>query len=209
MVLVYRSVVSVYRNLTRGMHTVSSPHEELEARLRAKILEVDETDGGARIIVYHDPRSHRVGGREVAPSDVSITYTKQNEFGEVIESTQADGVNLLLPRMAVRVGSTWREIERYVPPWATETMELIRVYHVASIIGNEVEIHFQTEPMEYSGETSSGNATECSLSAKAKYYFDTQWGVVTRQNLETTMTSREVESTFQVRSEYTLELVDD
>lgn len=211
MVIVYDSVVTVYRSCYGEPHFVSSSsQEDLEAYLRVKIIDVDEADNGARLIVYHEPRHHRIRGRNIAPSSKSVVYIKQNEFGEIIESTHPGaGANLILPRMAVTPMCGWKEIERFVPPRRIHPVELVRDYRVTSIEGSQVQIAFQIDDLTYSGETEGDEDTECFMGGRGEFHFDTEWGVVTRQSVENTTRTARRDVTFELQTVYTMELVDE
>jgi hypothetical protein len=208
MILVYRAHVDIYRT-SSSIHGVGSQHEELEARLRVRVIDVDESDRGARLIVAHEPIFHRIGTRNIAISDRTVVYTRQNEYGEVIESTHpSGGVNLMLPRMPVTVGSSWREVERFVPPGGATSLDLVREYRLEEISGSEVRIKSRTEDLTYEAETDEG-AFECTTSGKGEFTLDTEWGVVSRQSVETMTTSRSAELTFEVQTVFAMELSDE
>jgi hypothetical protein len=206
MTLVYRSVATLRRNQDEPI--------ELESRITVKVIDRDEADEGTFIIVYDDPRRRRVGARQEPLGPRSIVYTKQNDFGEVLESTASGGgANLLLPRMAVAAGSTWREIERFLPPGRLSAVERVRAWRVVSVSGHALMV-FEAEPCIYALEappSTEGRAesSEATLEGHGSFTFDVEWGVVTRQAVETRVTSSERGLAFTLRTTHTMELVDE
>lgn len=193
MTIVYRSRVSLLGP--------DGSRDDRDARLTIKVVDRDETDEGTSLILYLEPF------RTVPQAERAIIYTKITDFGEVIESTDpAGGVSLLLPRMALATGVHWKEVERFLPPHRISGVEIVRRYHVASIIGSEVKIVFDAEPCVYEGEVEGFEDETSTLEGRGEFVFDTQWGVISRQRVETRMKSTHVG---EVSSVQTLELLDE
>lgn len=170
-----RGLVVTYRSCMTT--TLRVGHEQRAPRvwqslLSVKVIGIDETDGGARLVVHHVPLDEGM--------HPSVIYLKVTEFGESIESTDpSGGANLVLPRMAVHAGATWREIETINDPHMFAPVEVARHYRVESIWDDQVTISYTADPATFD----IGLGLQQVRTGSGSFGFDATYGVLTRQDV--------------------------
>lgn len=194
MVITYRSVLTVVRK----RHDKASTSQQWASLLSAKVIGIDDSDGGARLVIHNRPLDD-----ETRPT---VLYLKVTMFGEPIESTDPEGgIGLILPRMAIAVGSTWTEREQTTDPLTLAPLELVRRYRVDAIQRDQVELRYEADPTSLATEA----GVELVRDGEGSFGFDATYGVLTRLDMRTRFTARAGEFVGEVEAHHTLVLTDD
>lgn len=195
-----RGLVITYRSfMTVTVRVGQEPRAPQITRslLSLKVIGIDETDGGARLVVHHVPID------EGSPS--TIVYVKTTEFGESIESTDpSGGVNLVLPRMAVQAGDTWREIETFHDPHAFAPVKVARLYQVESIWDDQVTIGYTADATTFE----VGPGLQQVRTGSGTFGFDATYGVLTSQDVRWQYAVESGDTRVTVDAVHTLVLAD-
>lgn len=194
LVLVYTGHVRTHRNSGGGLHYDPIEQDDLRESIAVEVIDHDPVDDGFYIIHRHTPSSHRRGGQELVLTPAHLIYLKQTNHGEIIESSGAESAPLLvLPRMSLDLGSAWQEVEHMVPAHRTTPVEIVRALRVSSIDGDLVTIVGDADPVSYITEPPDGRGAEVTMTEHATIVFHRRWGLVTRQEIDTTVSIREEE----------------
>lgn len=181
LVVTYKSCVTCWQ---RNGDVIAPPHE-VEYRMRVQVIHVDAPNETARLIVHNNPvRSTGAFPGDPAPRRF-VVYILQTMFGESIESTDPNGgTNLLLPRMGIRVGSRWREIETLSQPSVADSVEIIRNFRVDAIRGDQIQLSFEAEEAVWD----LGPDIRQSRTGSGEFGFDATYGVLTHQTVRSRFT---------------------
>ncbi len=202
----YHLNVSIHREREGVPEPTSAQHEVLEASLRLSCVDVN-ADNSVHLLVEHEPLSHYVDGEYIFPPGRSTFEFHQTSFGEPVGSPfRSDVVNLILPRMAVWVDSTWAEVERFVPPRYEAMVERVRTFRVTEINDALIHISFDSPPVIYHTQD---EWSAYALNQKGSYVFDSTYGVVLEQHIEASMLGREGDMLYEVQTTYDLTVHDE
>ena len=208
--LKYRSKLSAQQISDAGPRFSSRTREDLELKTTIRVLDEDEEDGGFFVVMHQEPLEHVIDGVSRKTSGKQVLYFKQDAWGEILESSGADTVNvLLLPREPLFAGAEWTEVQRLIPPQRQRPIEVTGTYRVRDLDVQATTLDYESEETIYRGDTPTSMGTLYSVKMRGSFEFDLLWGVSRSMMLETAVTSREAEYLFECVSVYTSCLSDD
>lgn len=206
----YRSRLSVQQISDAGPRFSSRTREDVELRTTIRVLDTDDEDGGFFVVMHQEPLEHVIDGVSRKTSGKQVLYFKQDAWGEILESSGADAVNvLLLPREPLFAGAEWSEVQRLIPPQRQRPVEVSGSYRVQTLDLQTITLDYEGDEAIYRGDTPTSMGNVYSVKMRGTFEFDLLWGVSRSLALETTVTSKEGEYLFECVSVYRSCLSDD
>jgi hypothetical protein len=191
MTVPYRSALTIFRHCDGGPQLQSRGTEELCAQVLLKVLERDE-EGRCSVLSHFQPERRLVDGQDHPLPEARVVYLKHDNRGRLLECSDSAGsaAMLLLPEEPVGTGSEWKVVQWHQPPGRSRPLEVVTLYRLERVAGARIHVGFFADEVGYQGELPDSEGTAYALSARGRFEFDWEDGLVVAAETESRMAMR-------------------